>query len=261
MKKILSLALVVVLVVAMAAGCAPKNEPAAAPPANEPATEDAAYKDGTYTAKGEADERGWTPEVTVVVKDGKIVEAKYDEARAMNKSEDAEYIKSFKDAKNVDIVAVYKQFGEALVAAQDAEKVAAVSGATGSFTNFKALAAEAIAQAKDGDTLKDGSYKAVGKTDERGWTPYVTITVAEGKITAATYDESSSTAVVYKSQDENYKASFMKNKNVDVAAAYEKFGKDLVDAQDITKVDVTGGATHSGENFKALVEKALSQAK
>jgi len=261
MKKILSLALVVVLVVAMAAGCAPKSEPAAAPPANEPATEGATYKDGTYTAKGEADERGWTPEVTVVVKDGKIAEVKYDEARAMNKSEDANYVKSFKDAKNIDIVAVYKQFGEALVAAQDAEKVAAVSGATGSFTNFKALAAEAIAKAKDGSALKDGSYKATGKTDERGWTPYVTITVAEGKITAATYDESSSTAVVYKSQDENYKASFKQVKNVDVAAAYEKFGKDLVAAQDIAKVDVTGGATHSGENFKALVEKALSEAK
>jgi len=261
MKKFFYFALVVALVVAMAAGCAPKNEPAAAPPANEPATGEIGYKDGTYTAKGQADERGWTPEVTIVIKDGKIAEVKYDEARAMNKSEDAEYIKAFKDSKNVDIVAVYKQFGEALVAAQDAEKVAAVSGATGSFNNFKALAAEAIAQAKDGDTLKDGSYKAVGQTDERGWTPYVTITVKEGKITAATYDESSSTAVVYKSQDENYKASFKNNKGVDVAAVFEKFGADLVAAQDITKVDVTGGATHSGENFKALVEESLSQAK
>lgn len=261
MKKILSLALVVVLVVALAAGCAPKSEPAAAPPANEPTTGEVAYKDGTYTAKGEADERGWTPEVTVVVKDGKISEAKYDEARAMNKSEDAEYIKSFKDAKNVDIVSVYKQLGESLVAAQDAEKVAAVSGATGSSTNFKTLAAEAIAQAKDGDKLKDGSYKATGKTDERGWTPYVTITVAEGKITAATYDESSSSAIVYKTQDKNYKASFKQIKNVDVPATYEKFGADLIATQDITKVDVTGGATHSGENFKALVEKALSEAK
>ncbi|SHI51183.1 FMN-binding protein [Lutispora thermophila] len=261
MKKILSLALVVVLVVAMAAGCAQKSEPATAPPANEPATGESGYKDGTYTAKGEADERGWTPEVTVVVKDGKISEVKYDEARAMNKSEDAEYIKTFKDAKNVDIVSVYKQLGESLVAAQDAEKVAAVSGATTSSTNFKTLAAEAMAQAKDGDNLKDGTYKATGKTDERGWTPYVTITVAEGKITAATYDEASSSAVVYKSQDEAYKSSFKQIKNVDVAATYEKFANDLIASQDITKVDVTGGATHSGENFKTLVEKALSQAK
>lgn len=261
MKKIFSIALVVVLIVAMAAGCAPKTEPAAAPPANESTSGETAYKDGTYTAKGETDERGWTPEVTIVVKDGKIAEVKYDEARAMNKSEDADYVKSFKDSKNVDVVAVYKQFGEALVAAQDAEKVAAVSGATGSFSNFKALAAEAIEQAKDGSNLKDGTFKVTGQTDERGWTPFVTITVKDGKITAATYDESSSEAVVYKSEDEGYKANFKQINNVDVAAEFEKFGKELVSAQDITKVDVTGGATHSGENFKALVEKALSEAK
>lgn len=261
MKKLLSLALVVVLVVAMAAGCAPKTEPAAAPPAAEPATNEAAYKDGTYTAKGDTDERGWTPEITVVVKDGKVSEVTYDEVRGMYKSEDAEYQKAFKDAKNVDIVAVYKQLGEALVTAQDAEKVAAVSGATGSYTNFKTLSAEAVAQAKDGDKLKDGSFKATGKEDERGWTPFVSITVAEGKITAATYDEVSSKAFVNKTQDEGYKASFMKVKNVDLVAAYAKFGTDLVAAQDITKVDATGGATHSGDNFKALAEEALSQAK
>lgn len=257
MKKLLSLALVVVLVVAMAAACAPKTEPAAAPPA----TNEAAYKDGTYTAKGDTDERGWTPEVTVVVKDGKISEVKYDEVRGMYKSEDTEYHKAFKDAKNVDIVAVYKQMGEELVAAQDSEKVAAIAGATGSFTNFKALAAEAIAQAKDGDKLKDGSFKATGKEDERGWTPFVSITVAEGKITAATYDEVSSKAFVNKTQDEGYKATFKQVKNVDLVAAYEKFGADLIAAQDITKVDATGGATHSGDSFKALAEKALSQAK
>lgn len=258
MKKLLSLALIVVLVVAMAAACAPKSEPAAAPPATN---NEAAYKDVTYTAKGDTDERGWTPEVTVVVKDGKISEVKYDEVRGMYKSEDTEYHKAFKDAKNVDIVAVYKQMGEGLVAAQDSEKVAAVAGATGSFTNFKTLAAEAIAQAKDGDKLKDGNFKASGKEDERGWTPFVSITVAEGKITAATYDEVSSKAFVNKTQDEGYKASFKQVKNVDLVAAYEKFGADLVAAQDIAKVDTTGGASHSGENFKALVEEALSQAK
>lgn len=257
MKKLLSLTLVAVLVVAMAAGCAPKTEPAAAPPA----ANEASYKDGTYTAKGDTDERGWTPEITVVVKDGKISEVTYDETRGMYKSEDAEYIKSFKDAKNVDVVETYKQFGEALVAAQDSEKVAAISGATGSFTNFKTLAAEAIAQAKDGDKLKDGSFKASGTEDERGWTPFVTIKVEEGKITAAAYDEVSSKAFVKKTEDEGYKASFKQVKNVDVVAAYAKFGTDLVAAQDVAKVDATGGATHSGENFKALAEKALSQAK
>ncbi|MFA7573240.1 MAG: FMN-binding protein [Lutispora sp.] len=257
MKKLLSLALIVVLVVAMTVACAPKTEPAAAPPA----ANEAAYKDGTYTAKGDTDERGWTPEITVVVKDGKVSEVKYDEVRGLYKSEDAEYHKAFKDAKNVDIVAVYKQFGEALVAAQDSEKVAAVSGATGSFTNFKELTAEAIAKAKDGDKLKDGSFKAMGEEDERGWTPFVSVTVAEGKITAASYDEVSSKAFVNKTEDEGYKANFKQIKNVDLVAAYEKFGTDLIAAQDVAKVDATGGASHSGETFKALAEKALSQAK
>lgn len=258
MKKFLTFTIVTILVFAFAVGCTPKTEqPAPAPAPNN----EAAYKDGTYTAKGETDERGWTPEVTVVIKDGKILEAKYDEVRGMYKSEDTEYHKAFKDAKNVDIVAIYNQLGEGLVAKQSVDKVEATTGATGTFGNFKTLAAEAVAMAKDGDKLKDGSYKATGKEDERGWTPFVTITVKDGKIESAKYDEVSSNNFVYKTQDEAYKENFMKIKNVDLDAAYAKFGTELVEKQDLSKVDATGGASHSGENFLELAKKALEQAK
>lgn len=258
MKKFLALTLTMILILTIAVGCATKTEtPAPAPAPNS----EAAYKDGTYTVKGDTDERGWTPEVTVVVKNGKVSEVKYDEVRGMYKSEDTEYHKNFKDAKNVDLLETYKKFGENLVAAQSADKVDTVTGATGSFTNFKALAAEAMEKAKDGDKLKDGDFKAIGKEDERGWTPFVTITVKEGKIDSASYDEVSSNAFVYKTEDEGYKANFMNIKKVDLVAAYGKFGTELIEKQDPAQVDATGGATHSGETFIELAKKALEQAK
>ena len=258
MKKFLVLTLTMILVLTIAAGCAPKTEtPAPAPGPNSKV----AYKDGTYTAKGETDERGWTPEVTIVVKDGKVSEVKYDETRGMYKSEDAEYRKNFKDSKGVDLLEIYKQFGENLVVAQSVDKVDTVTGATGSFTNFKALAAEAMEMAKDGDKLKDGTFKATGKEDERGWTPFVSITIKEGKIDSASYDEVSSNAFVYKTEDESYKTSLMDIKKVDLVAAYGKFGTELIEKQDPAQVDATGGATHSGETFIELAKKALERAK
>ncbi|MGE5630507.1 MAG: FMN-binding protein [Caulobacteraceae bacterium] len=165
MKKLLSITLIVVLVVALAVGCAPKAaEPAAAPapttteqatPAPTtteqaaPATTEAGFKDGTYTAKGTADERGWTPEITITVSGGKITDVKYDELSGdKKKSTDAEYGDAFKKAKNIDIAAVYDTLQKSLVEKQDASKVDTYTGATGASNSFIKLATEALAQAK-----------------------------------------------------------------------------------------------------------------
>ncbi len=255
MKKLLSLVLVAILTLSLAVGCAPKTEQAA----NTDTT--SAYKDGTYTAKGTADERGWVPEITVTVKDGKITEVKYDEAAGMKKSQDTAYHKNFMDKSNVDLVAAYAAIQNSLVATQDASKVDAFTGATSSSNNFKALAAEALKNAKDGDKYKDGSYTAKGTEDERGWTPQIAITVEGDKITKAAYDEVSSKTFVYKSQDTAYHARFKEQKNVDLLAAYDSFQKSLVAKQDAAKVDAFTGATSSYTNFVELAKKALEQAK
>jgi major membrane immunogen (membrane-anchored lipoprotein) len=165
MKKLLSITLIVALVAAFAVGCAPKAEPAAAPtpaPTTEqaapapttteqaaPAPAQGAFKDGTYTAKGTADERGWTPDITITVSGGKITDVKYDELSGdKKKSTDAEYSGAFKQAKNIDIAAVYDTLQKSLVEKQDAATVDTFSGATSASNSFKELAAKALEQAK-----------------------------------------------------------------------------------------------------------------
>lgn len=259
MKKLLSLALVTLLIISLAVGCAPKSEPATNTDPTPTETEAAAFKDGTYTAKGDADERGWAPEITITVKDGKITEVKYDEVSGMKKSADTAYHKNFMDKNKVDLLAAYKTIQDSLVASQDVAKIDGYTGATHAADSFKALAAEALKDAKEGDKYKDGSYKAVGTADERGWTPQATITVAEGKITAAVYDEVSNKTFVNKSQDAGYISRFKEQKNVDIVAAYQALQSSLVAKQDPAQVDAYTGATHAYDSFVALAKKALEQ--
>lgn len=112
-----------------------------------------------------------------------------------------------------------------------------------------------------GMTYKDGTYTAKGETDDKGWTPEVTITVENGKIKDAKYNEYSAETKTFKTEDEEYKENFMNINKVDVVAAYDKFGKELVEKQDPSKVDATGGATSSGQKFIELANKALKDAK
>ncbi len=111
-----------------------------------------------------------------------------------------------------------------------------------------------------GGNYKDGTYTEKGEPDDKGWAPEVTITVKDGKITEANYDEISDEGKL-KTEDEDYKESFMKVNNVDVIKVYEKFGSELVNKQDPSKVDATGGATSSGNKFIELSQKALEKAK
>lgn len=253
MKKLLTLSLVAILVLALAVGCTPKSEPAT--------TTDTGLKDGTYTAAGETDSRGYTPEISISVADGKITEVKYDESYGMKKSQDTAYHENFKSKKDVDLPMAYASIQESLIATQDPSMVDAYTGATHSSDNFKALATEALKDAKDGDKYKDGNYSAKGAEDERGWTPMASITVEEGKITKAVYDEVSSNTILYKSADEAYHKRFMDIKGVDIVDAYKTLESSLVEKQDATMIDAYTGATHAHDSFVELAKKALEEAK
>ena len=263
MKKLLSVALTVLLVASLATACAPKAKEAQGstevPPGEQPSG--LVLRDGTYSEKGEADERGWVPEITVTVSGGKITDVVYDEVTGLKKSEDTGYHEYFKSQKNVDLLAVYDGLQKDLAAKQDVEKVDAVAGATATYNVFKELAAEALATAKNGDSYADGTYKAVGTEDERGWTPNISITVKEGKINAVVYDEVSSKTFKNKSKDEAYRKLFMDLKKVDIVAAYQALQKSLVEKQDAAAVDAYAGATHAVDAFKELAAKVIEQAK
>lgn len=108
------------------------------------------YKDGSYTAKGTMDERYWTPTVAVIIKDGKIASAKYDEVSSRifkYKSLDAAYIARFKTQKKVDLAVVYDLLQKSLLEKQDPSKVDSVSGATSTSASFIEVAKKVIEKA------------------------------------------------------------------------------------------------------------------
>ncbi|NLM13775.1 MAG: FMN-binding protein [Epulopiscium sp.] len=109
-----------------------------------------ALKDGTYTAEGEADERGWKPVITIEVKDGKIAAVDYDEVNeeGASKQADEDYNKRMKEKVNIGPAEAFPQLEAALVEKQDVDAVDAVTGATHGSESFKEMAKKALEAAK-----------------------------------------------------------------------------------------------------------------
>ena len=135
MKRWLSLAMVLTLVLALAVGCSGGG---------------AKFKDGSYDAESEIDENGYKGSISIVVKEGKISEVNYDELSEAGekKSEDEEYANTMEGVSGVRPADAYEQLENGLVKSQDPDKVDAVTGATGTSATFKELAKEALDKAK-----------------------------------------------------------------------------------------------------------------
>lgn len=146
MKKIITLILSGVLVLGLV-GCGTKENKDTKVPTDTKTT--VKYKDGTYTAKGEIDERGWQPVVELTIKDGKIAKTTYNEFNkdGGKKSEDKTYNDNMKAKSNTSPKEAYPKLEEKLVAVQDVDKVDAVAGATHSSDSFKQLSKKALEQA------------------------------------------------------------------------------------------------------------------
>lgn len=110
-------------------------------------------------------------------------------------------------------------------------------------------------------TLKDGTYKAeYDKADERGWKAFVEVKVADGKISASTFDYVNDKGEM-KSKDAGYNKA-MEDK---MKTSPEKFSKSLPESlvknQEVSKVETVTGATTSSDDFKTLATKAVDAAK
>lgn len=134
-KRVLSLLAVAALATTVFVGCGNKEE--------------ASLKDGAYKAASEADERGYVASIEIEVKDGKIANVKYDEAKdGASKLDDAAYNEQMKEVKKTNPIEAFPQLEKALIEKQDVAAVDAVTGATTSSDSFKALAEKALADAK-----------------------------------------------------------------------------------------------------------------
>jgi major membrane immunogen (membrane-anchored lipoprotein) len=115
-----------------------------------------AYKDGTYTGKSSADDRGAYGEATITIDDNKITGCKFVTWQKDGNIKDENYGKVNGEISNQEYydkaqlaVAAMKQYAQKLVAVQKLEDVDAISGATNSYDQFKEAVNSALDEAKN----------------------------------------------------------------------------------------------------------------
>lgn len=102
-------------------------------------------------------------------------------------------------------------------------------------------------------TLKDGTYRAKQAEEEYGWSEFVEITVKDGKISNVVFDAEKATGEL-KSEDAAYRESMEPVSGTYPAKFYPELEAQLLDKQDIKKVEVVTGATVSTNRFIILVD-------
>ena len=111
---------------------------------------------------------------------------------------------------------------------------------------------------KDTGAFTDGTFKADGEPDERGWKGTIEVTVVDGEITDVTYDEENKEGKL-KSKDEEYGKAMSDQSGVKPAEVYPKLENSLKDTQDPDKVEKVSGATESSNQFIKLAKEALEK--
>jgi len=293
MKKVLSIALVVVITLALIVGCAKPavNEPAPAPV--ETNQEAAKYEDGIYFAQedGFAGSSGWKYVVTIEVKDGKIIKAGWNGAHKnggtdkKTRSASGEYgmkanggaqAEWHEQAGLVEAYLLETQDPKAITYTNAEGNTDAISGASIHVKEFFTLAEKALANSPVGKgQYKDGAYHAEDKAfDEKsGWKNTVDLTIINGYIVAADWNgihKDGGDDKDTQSADGRYgmkayggaKAEW--HEQAALAEAY------LLEKQDPTAIaytnaegntDAISGASIKVKEFFTLAEEALASAK
>ncbi|MBP1047911.1 FMN-binding protein [Enterococcus sp. BWM-S5] len=121
----------------------------------------AELKDGSYTLKEKNNSNGYHTEFTMVVKDGKVTESKYDNVNDEGKSkqDDTEYNEMMKEKAGTDPSEFIPTLNEEFVKAMGEEdgspaEMDVVTGATHSFHSFVIYAEQLINAAEKGDTTE-----------------------------------------------------------------------------------------------------------
>ncbi len=228
-------------------------------------------KDGEYTLEEKNENNGYRAVFTMVVKDGKITESKYDNINkdGKSKTEDAEYNKMMKEKAGISPDKFIPELNDAFLKAQSADGVDVVTGATHSTESFKNYAQQLIQAAQAGKTdkieidngadLKDGEYTLEEKNESNGYRTAFTLVVKDGKIAESKYDNINKDG---KSKTED--AEYNKMMNEKSGTSPDKFipelNKGLVEKQKPSEMDVVTGATHSTHAFQMYAEQLINAA-
>ncbi|TGG92034.1 FMN-binding protein [Natronospirillum operosum] len=112
----------------------------------------------------------------------------------------------------------------------------------------------------------DGSYYAELEPDSRGWIALVELTIKDGRIVGAHYDEvqrdDAGNVTGSKLQDYGYAANWRNNRPTDVSqlSAFPGYVEQLIRAGGPQGVDAISGATSAFDSFTAALELALADA-
>ena len=224
-------------------------------------TAEVLFKDGEYAIETEPSSDGSVVRVTMTVENGKIAKMTWDEGKEgawkSELSEQGKYVMKpiwKTQAESMCAYVVENQSTDGLNLT-DAGKTDAVAGVSISVNGFVDLVNEAIAEANGAD----GTYEKV-KDDA----VFVSVTIADGKITAVTWDEKQNgewksalseqgkyvMKPIWKTQAESMCAYVVENQST--------AGLNLNDSG---KTDVVAGVSVSVGTFVEMVDDLLNQAK
>ncbi|MFP4365079.1 MAG: FMN-binding protein [Spirochaetia bacterium] len=121
--------------------------------------------------------------------------------------------------------------------------------------------ASGSAQAIEGEgPYVDGTYSGTyDHFDSHGWKPQLQITIQNGNISRVGFDYVN-TQGQQKSQDASYAERMEPRAGTTPAEAFDEMERRLADRQE-AGIDAVSGATHSTENFNALAEEVLENAR
>ena len=244
-----------------------EKEEAAAPEKNAGGD----LQDGEYTLEEKNENNGYRAVFTMVVKDGKITESKYDNINkdGKSKTEDEDYNKMMEEKAGNSPEKFIPELNESLVAAQSADGVDVVTGATHSAESFKNYAQQLIQAAQAGKTdkieidngadLKDGEYTLEEKNESNGYRTTFTLVVKDGKISESKYDNVNAEGKS-KAEDADYNKMMEEKAGNSPEKFIPELNKSLVEKQAPSEMDVVTGATHSTHSFQMYAEQLINAA-
>ncbi len=131
MKRVLSLALICVLIMSLTA-CSEKTE----------------LQDGYYTAQASEFNHGWKEYITIMVKGGSIVSVEYNAENASGfiKSWDNAYMQTMLHSNGTYPNEYTRYYAGQLLEDQNEDEIDALTGATSSYTSFQMLSKAVLEQ-------------------------------------------------------------------------------------------------------------------
>ncbi len=246
----------------------------------EAASSAPAYKDGVYFAQEDQfGKTGWKYNVTIEVKDGKIVKAVWNGANVnagkdkVSLSKAGEYGMEkggakapwYEQAAAAQEYLLKTQDPTAITYKDDEGHTDAFSGASIHVIEFFTLAEKALAAGPVGyGPYKDGFYHAEQPEFDHGYKYFVDVTVTSGYIVAVNWDglaEDGTNNKAQKSMDGEY--GMMASGNAmapwfEQAAAVEA---NLLATQETAMPDAVSGASIGLDPFYALLNEAMASAK